>query len=92
MHVDRKEDLEAERAMRAGLRAPWGANVPKVAIPDWPEVTFRTDGPFLVALARLGGRQVIADALEHARSLDPRQQLRRRLEWRVESGLTGELV
>lgn len=91
MYVDRKEDLEAERAMRAGLRAPWGANVPKVAIPDWPDVTFRVDGPFLVALARLG-RGVIADAVEHARSFDPRQELRRRLEWRVESGLRGELV
>lgn len=94
MHVPYAEDLEAQRAMRQGLRAPWGTNTPKVAIPEWPDVTFRVDGPFLIGLTRDPNdwRLVRADAADVRQVWDAREYLRRRLALRIERGQHGEVV
>jgi hypothetical protein len=94
MHVTHKEDIEAERAMRDGLRPPWGGSIPKVAIPSYPDLAYRVDGPFLLGFTRKPGdeRIIITEAADTRTHADPRAYLRRRIELFLERGQHGETV
>lgn len=94
MYVSHAEDLEAQRAMRQGLRAPWGAQVPKVCIAPWPDVTFRIDGPFMLGLTRdpADWRLIRTEAADLRTSWYPQEFIRRRLALLLQRGQHGEVV